>query len=58
MEKRKTVSRQQKSTLKKAEDSGYDPHLSLLDFRNTPSEGMDSSPAQRQLSHRTSSLLS
>ena len=47
-----------KSTLKKAEDSGYDPHLSLLDFRNTPSEGMDSSPAQRQLSHRTCSLLS
>ena len=57
MEKRKTVSRQQ-STLKKAEDSGYDPHLFLLDFRNTPSEGMDSSPAQRQLSHRTCSLLS
>ena len=47
-----------KSILKKAADFGYDPHLSLLDFRKTPSEGMDSSPAQHLLSRRTRSLLS
>ena len=47
-----------KSILKKAADFGYDPHLSLLDFRETPSEGMDSSPAQHLLSRRTRSLLS
>ena len=41
-----------KNILKKAADAGYDPHLSLLDFRNTPSEGMDSSPAQRLFSRR------
>ena len=34
-----------KQSLKKANDAGRDPQLSLLDFRNTPSEGMDSSPA-------------
>ena len=42
-----------KSILRKAADAGQDPHLSLLDFRNTPSEGMDSSPAQRLFSPRT-----
>ena len=31
-----------KNILKKAADASHDPHLSLLDFRNTPSEGMDS----------------
>ena len=36
-----------KNILKKAADAGHDHHLSLLDFRNTPSEGMDSTPAQR-----------
>ena len=34
-----------KQILKKAIDAGRDPQLSLLDFRNTPSKGMDSSPA-------------
>ena len=46
-----------KAILKKAADAGHDSHLCLLDFRNTPSEGMDSSPAQRLLSRRTRSLL-
>ena len=34
-----------KQILKKAIEAGRDPQLSLLDFRNTPSERMDSSPA-------------
>ena len=34
-----------------------DPQLSLLDFRNTPLEGMDSSPAQRIFSRRTRTSL-
>ena len=46
-----------KNILKKATDAGHDPHLSPLDFRNTPSEGMDSSPSQRLFSHRTHTLL-
>ena len=46
-----------KNILKKAADAGYDPHLSLLDFRNTPSEGMDSSPAQRLFSRRARTSL-
>jgi len=31
-----------KNILKKAADASHDPHLSLQDFRNIPSEGMDS----------------
>jgi hypothetical protein len=46
-----------KNILKKAADAGHDPHLSLLDFRNTPSEGMDSTPAQRLFSRRTRTSL-
>ena len=46
-----------KQSLKKANDEGRDPQLSLLDFRNTPSEGMDSSPAQRLFSRRTRTSL-
>ena len=46
-----------KQILKKAFDAGRDPQLSLLDFRNTPSEGMDSSPAQRLFSRRTRTSL-
>ena len=36
-----------KSIMKKAKQEGTDIYLSLLDWRNTPSEGMSSSPAQR-----------
>ena len=34
-----------------------DIYLSLLDWRNTPSEGMSSSPAQRMFGRRTRTLL-
>ena len=32
-------------------------YLALLDFRNTPTQGMDTSPAQRLMSCRTKTLL-
>ena len=36
-----------KLLMKKAKDAKTDFYLALLEWRNTPSEGMDSSPAQR-----------
>lgn len=46
-----------KHLLKKSISAGQDFYLTLLDWRNTPSEGMDSSPAQRLLGRRTRTLL-
>ena len=34
-----------------------DPYLALLDWRNTPTEGLDSSPVQRLMGRRTRTLL-
>ena len=42
-----------KKLMQKAAESKSDPYLSLLDWRNTPSEGLGSSPAQRLFSRRT-----
>ena len=39
--------------MKKAAEARTDPNLALLDFRNTPSEGYNESPAQRLFSRRT-----
>ena len=36
-----------KTLLHKAKMAGQDPYLALLDHRNTPSQGLDTSPAQR-----------
>ena len=44
----KTVNR----LMKKTAESGNDFYLMLLEWRNTPSEGMDSSPSQRMLTIR------
>ena len=46
-----------KSILKKAVDTNVDPELALLDFRNTPTEGIGTSPAQRLHSRRTRTLI-
>ena len=46
-----------KRLVKKAKESGRDPYLSLLDWRNTPSEGIGYSPAQRLLCRRTRTLI-
>ena len=46
-----------KLLFKKAERDGKDPWLALLDYRNTPTEGIGASPAQRLLLRRTRTLL-
>ena len=43
--------------MKKARLAGTDPNLSLLDYRNTPTEGLGSSPAQRLFGRRTKNLV-
>ena len=47
-----------KSLLKKAKLDGSDPLKVILEWRNTPTEGLESSPAQRLMSRRTRTLLS
>lgn len=46
-----------KTLFKKAQRADQDPWKSLLDWRNTPTEGMDSSPVQRLMSRRTRTQL-
>ena len=46
-----------KQLFKKAERDGKDPWLVLLDYRNIPTEGLRTSPAQRLMSRRTRTLL-
>ena len=46
-----------KSIMSKAVESGTDPYLALLDFRNTPTEGIGTSPARRLFGRRTKTLL-
>lgn len=45
------------SLLEKATKSKLDPYLSLLHWRNTPTEGHNSSPAQRLFGRRTKTPL-
>lgn len=45
-----------KRLMQKASAAEQDPYLAILDHRNTPSQGLDTSPAQRLLS-RTRTLL-
>ena len=46
-----------KNLMKKAATTYSDFQLALLDWRNTPTEGMKSSPAQRIFGRRTRTLL-
>ena len=46
-----------KNLLKKSKVAGTDFHLALLAWRNTPSEGLESSPAQRMVGRRTRTLI-
>jgi len=46
-----------KTLMKKADSSNSDFFLSLLDQRNTPTQGHDTSPAQRSFGRRTLTLL-
>ena len=45
-----------KNLLKKSKPAGTDFLLALLALRNTPYEGLESSPAQRMFGHRTRTL--
>lgn len=46
-----------KKLIRKAIDSKADPYLAILDYRNTPTEGLDTSPVQRLMKRRTRTLL-
>ena len=46
-----------KRLLRKCKATGEDPYLGLLNIRNTPPEGMTTSPAQRLFGRRTKTLL-
>ena len=46
-----------KSLLEKAAKAEQDPYLALLDWRNTPTETLISSPVQRLFGRRTKTLL-
>ena len=46
-----------KSLIRTAIASGQDPWLAILTFRNTPTQGMSTSPVQRLMSRRTKTLL-
>ena len=49
----KTVQR----VMLKASEAGSDPYIGFLDFRNTPTEGLGTPPAQRLFGRRTKTLL-
>lgn len=49
--------RDAKKLMKKSKKIGSDPYLALLDYRNTPTQSLESSPVQRLMSRRTKSLL-
>ena len=46
-----------KNMMKKCLHAKEDPYLGLLNLRNTPEEGMTSSPAQRIMGRRTKTAL-
>ena len=46
-----------KRLMKKAKKNSSDAYLALLDYRNTPTQRLDTNPAQRLMSRRTKTLL-
>ena len=46
-----------KRLFEKCKETGVSELQALLDWRNTPSEGMDTSPAQRLMGRRSRTLL-
>lgn len=44
--------------MKKAKHAGTDPFIAILDWRNTLTQGMTTSPSQRLMNQRTKTLLS
>ena len=46
-----------KNLLRKGLDTRADPFIAILDYRNTPTQGMNTSPVQRLMNRRTHTLL-
>ena len=46
-----------KSVMRKSRKARTDPYLALLEYRNTPSQGLGTSPVQRLMSRRTRAQL-
>ncbi|CAC5384426.1 unnamed protein product [Mytilus coruscus] len=46
-----------KRLMKKSKFDKKDPYLAFLDFRNTPTEGFDNSPAEKLMNRKTRTLL-
>ncbi|KAK3088327.1 hypothetical protein FSP39_017653, partial [Pinctada imbricata] len=46
-----------KQIMRKAKHSKSDPYLAILDYRNTPTQHLGMSPAQRLMNRRTKTLL-
>ena len=46
-----------KNILKKTQRANKDPYLGLLEYRNTPTQDLNTSPAQRLFNRRTRSVL-
>ena len=46
-----------KNLMKKCNLNSEDPYIALLNYRNTPQEGIDYSPAQRLMGRKTKTLL-
>ena len=55
--KAESAVKQAKKTLQTTRQSGNDFYLALLNIRNTPQEGHNSSPAQRLMNRRTKTTL-
>ena len=47
-----------KILLKKSKNSSSDPHLAILEYRNTPIEGINLSPTQMRMGRRTQTQFS
>ena len=46
-----------KNVMRKSRKAGTDPYLALLEYRNTPSQGLGTSPVQRLMSRRMRAQL-
>ena len=46
-----------KRILRKSQSSGEDPYIALLNIRNTPTEGLNTDPAQRLFGRQTKSMM-
>ena len=46
-----------KMLIRKALEARTDPYLAILDYRNTPTQGMESIPVQRLMNRRTRTLV-